>query len=83
MRLDTGVVRELRWQKEADGGYLPRGSVRLTVVDPDRGVWIDDLWFVPAGVLQSIQGLEGGTKFLRVFDSTAKALRAERRSIVP
>lgn len=73
MRLDTGVVRELHWHKEAEWAYVLQGKVRFTVVDADRGVWIDDLepgdlWFVPAGVPHSIQGLEGGTEFLLVFD---------------
>lgn len=73
MRLDAGVVRELHWHKEAEWAYVLEGKVRFTVVDPDRGVWIDDLapgdlWFVPAGVPHSIQGLEGGTEFLLVFD---------------
>ena len=73
MRLDTGVVRELHWHKEAEWAYVLQGKVRFTVVDPERGVWIDDLgpgdlWFAPAGVPHSIQGLEGGTEFLLVFD---------------
>ncbi|PZF78344.1 cupin [Aestuariivirga litoralis] len=73
MRLDAGVVRELHWHKEAEWAYVLQGRVRFTVVDPDRGVWIDDLgpgdlWFAPAGVPHSIQGLEGGTEFLLVFD---------------
>lgn len=76
MRLDTGVVRELHWHKEAEWAYVLQGRVRFTVVDPDRGWWVDDLgpgdlWFVPAGVPHSIQGLDGGTEFLLVFDDGA------------
>lgn len=73
MRLDSGVVRELHWHKEAEWAYVLQGKVRFTVVDAERGVWIDDLgpgdlWFAPAGIPHSIQGLEGGTEFLLVFD---------------
>ncbi|MBB6144457.1 oxalate decarboxylase [Silvibacterium bohemicum] len=73
MRLDSGVVRELHWHKEAEWAYILQGNVRLTVVDQDRNVCIEDLkpgdiWLVPAGVPHSIQGLEGGTEFLLVFD---------------
>jgi oxalate decarboxylase len=73
MRLDSGVVRELHWHKEGEWAYILQGKVRFTVVDPDYNVFVDDLeggdiWFVPAGVPHSIQGLEGGTEFLLVFD---------------
>jgi len=73
MRLDSGVVRELHWHKEAEWAYILQGKVRLTVVDENRTVTVDDLepgdvWLVPAGIPHSIQGLEGGTEFLLVFD---------------
>lgn len=73
MRLDSGVVRELHWHKEAEWAYILQGKARLTVVDENRKVWIDDLepgdiWLVPAGIPHSIQGLEGGCEFLLVFD---------------
>ncbi|WP_283813502.1 cupin domain-containing protein [Bradyrhizobium sp. Leo170] len=38
MRLDSGVVRELHWHKEAEWAYILQGNVRLTVVDEDRNV---------------------------------------------
>ena len=73
MRLGPGVVRELHWHKEAEWAYILKGDVRLTVVDSDRNVFIDDLkegdmWLVPAGIPHSIQGLADGTEFLLVFD---------------
>jgi oxalate decarboxylase len=73
MRLDSGVVRELHWHKEAEWAYILQGHVRFTVVDADRNVFVDDLkagdvWLVPAGIPHSIQGLEGGCEFLLVFD---------------
>lgn len=74
MRLGPGVVRELHWHKEAEWAYILQGNVRLTVVDENRGVFVDDLkegdmWLVPAGIPHSIQGLEGGCEFLLVFDN--------------
>jgi oxalate decarboxylase len=73
MRLDSGVVRELHWHKEAEWAYILQGNVRLTVVDADGNVVVDDLkpgdvWLIPAGIPHSIQGLEGGCEFLLVFD---------------
>lgn len=73
MRLDSGVVRELHWHKEAEWAYILQGNVRLTVVDSDRNVVVDDLkpgdlWLIPRGLPHSIQGLEGGCEFLLVFD---------------
>lgn len=73
MRLGPGVVRELHWHKEAEWAYILQGTVRLTTVDPDGNLSVDDLrpgdvWLVPAGIPHSIQGLEEGTEFLLVFD---------------
>ncbi len=73
MRLNPGVVRELHWHKEAEWAYILQGKARLTVVDAQRNVSIDDLepgdmWLVPAGVPHAIQGMEEGTEFLLVFD---------------
>jgi oxalate decarboxylase len=73
MRLGPGVVRELHWHKEAEWGYVLEGRCRVTVVDADRNVYIDDLkagdiWLFPSGIPHSIQGLEEGCEFLLVFD---------------
>jgi len=73
MRLGPGVVRELHWHKEAEWSYITEGKARLTVVDAQNSVYIDDLspgdmWLIPAGIPHSIQGLEEGTEFLLVFD---------------
>lgn len=73
MRLGPGVVRELHWHKEAEWAYILTGTVRLTTVDPDGNLSVDDLapgdvWLIPAGIPHSIQGLEEGTEFLLVFD---------------
>ena len=73
MRLGPGVARELHWHKEAEWAYITAGRARLTVVDAERRVFVDDLevgdvWLVPSGVPHSIQGLEEGTEFVLVFN---------------
>jgi oxalate decarboxylase len=74
MRLDAGVVREMHWHKEAEWGYVLEGRCRITVVDHEGSIYIDDLragdiWLFPAGIPHSIQGLEEGCEFLLVFDA--------------
>jgi oxalate decarboxylase len=49
------------------------GRARLTAVDAYGRNFIDDvgagdLWYFPAGIPHSIQGLDGGCEFLLVFD---------------
>ncbi|MDI7865038.1 cupin domain-containing protein [Rhizobiaceae bacterium n13] len=73
MRLGPGVVRELHWHKEAEWAYILQGTARLTVVDTDGNVSIQDLvpgdvWLVPTGIPHAIQGMAEGTEFLLVFD---------------
>lgn len=73
MRLGPGVVRELHWHKEAEWAYILSGTARLTVVDAEGNLSIDDLttgdmWLVPSGIPHAIQGMEDGTEFLLVFD---------------
>lgn len=73
MRLQPGGIRELHWHKEAEWAYMIAGKARVTAVDAEGRVFIDDvgvgdLWNFPAGIPHSIQGLEGGCEFLLVFD---------------
>jgi oxalate decarboxylase family bicupin protein len=74
MRLDSGVIRELHWHKEAEWAYVLDGEVRITALDYEGGSYIGDLkkgdlWYFPSGVPHSLQGLgENGTEFLLVFD---------------
>lgn len=73
MRLKPGGIRELHWHKEAEWAYMIAGKARITVVDTQGRVFIDDLgpgdlWNFPAGIPHSIQGLEDGCEFLLVFD---------------
>jgi oxalate decarboxylase len=73
MRLRPGGIREMHWHKEAEWQYMIAGSARVTAVDADGRNFIDDiptggLWYFPAGIPHSIQGLEDGCEFLLVFD---------------
>jgi oxalate decarboxylase len=76
MRLTPGAIRELHWHKEAEWAYMLAGRARITAVDQEGRNFIDDvgvgdLWYFPAGIPHSIQGLEQGCEFLLVFDDGA------------
>jgi oxalate decarboxylase len=74
MRLNAGGVRELHWHKAAEWSYMLYGTARITAVDAQGRDFVDDvgvgdLWYFPAGVPHSIQGLgPDGCEFLLVFD---------------
>jgi oxalate decarboxylase len=76
MRLTPGGIRELHWHKEAEWGYVIAGSCRVTLLDEEGRLFIDDvrvgdLWYFPAGLPHSIQAFEDGVEFLLVFDNGA------------
>jgi oxalate decarboxylase len=74
MRLNAGGVRELHWHKAAEWAYMLYGTARITAVDTQGrnfagDVGAGDLWYFPAGIPHSIQGLNpDGCEFLLVFD---------------
>jgi oxalate decarboxylase len=74
MRLAAGAYRELHWHTADEWAYMLYGNARVTVLNPDGTIFIDDvskgdLWFFPAGYPHSIQGLgPDGCEFLLVFD---------------
>ncbi|WP_438346894.1 oxalate decarboxylase family bicupin [Paenibacillus sp. FA6] len=73
MRLTPGGVRELHWHQQAEWAYMLLGRARITSVDQEGRNFIadvgpGDLWYFPAGIPHSIQGLEEGCEFLLVFD---------------
>jgi oxalate decarboxylase len=74
MRLTAGSFRELHWHTADEWSIMLYGNARVTVLNPDGTVFIDDvstgdLWYFPAGYPHSIQGLEpDGCEFLLVFD---------------
>jgi len=74
MRLTPGGIREMHWHTAAEWAYMLKGFARITAIDQDGRTFQDDvaegdLWFFPAGIPHSIQGLEpDGCEFLLVFD---------------
>jgi len=74
MRLKAGAVREMHWHAEAEWAYMLKGHARITAVDQHGHAFQDDvsegdLWYFPAGIPHSIQGLqEDGCEFLLAFD---------------
>ena len=74
MRLTAGSFRELHWHTADEWAIMLYGSARVTVLDPDGTIFIDDvgkndLWYFPAGFPHSIQGLgPDGCEFLLVFN---------------
>jgi oxalate decarboxylase len=74
MRLTAGGVRELHWHKAAEWALMLYGNARITAIDTTgRSAVADvtqgDLWYFPAGIPHSIQGLSpDGCEFLLVFD---------------
>ena len=74
MRLTPGGIRELHWHKEAEWAYVIAGGCRVSILDEEGRLFIDDvsvgdLWYFPAGLPHSIQALQDGVEFLLVFDS--------------
>lgn len=74
MRLKAGAIRELHFHKESEWAYMIKGGARITAVDQEYRTFVDDvfegdLWFFPAGIPHSIQGLaDDGCEFLLAFD---------------
>ena len=74
MRLDAGAIREMHWHKENEWSYMLKGQARITVVDQlgrtfQEDVEEGDLWYFPAGLPHSIQGIgKEGCEFLLAFD---------------
>jgi oxalate decarboxylase len=73
MLLEPGAIRELHWHGAAEWALMLAGTARITAVDADGRNFIadvgeGDLWFFPAGIPHSIQGLAKGCEFLLVFD---------------
>ncbi len=74
MRLTAGSFRELHWHTSNEWSIMLAGKARVTLMQTDGKMFVDDvqagdLWYFPAGLPHSIQGLEGdGCEFLLVFD---------------
>lgn len=74
MRLLSGAIREMHWHQASEWAYMLYGNARITCVDPQGRIYINDvkegdLWFFPSGYPHSIQGLgPDGCEFLLAFD---------------
>lgn len=74
MRLTAGSFRELHWHTSDEWAIMLTGNARVTVMDIDGKMFINDvaagdLWYFPAGLPHSIQGLgPDGCEFLLVFN---------------
>ncbi len=74
MRLTAGSFRELHWHLADEWAIMLTGKARVSLMQLDGKMAINDveagdLWYFPAGLPHSIQGLEGdGCEFLLVFN---------------
>jgi oxalate decarboxylase len=75
MRLGPGGVRELHWHQQAEWAVMTYGNCRVTILDQDgrpqvADVKEGDLWYFPAGLPHSLQGLgPDGAEFVLAFDN--------------
>ncbi len=74
MRLGPGGIRELHWHQQAEWAVMTYGHCRVTAVDQNGHAFVDDvqagdLWYFPAGVPHSLQGIgPDGCEFVIAFD---------------
>src|ERR1700692_1582108 len=74
MRLTSGGIREMHWHQFAEWAYMTYGTCRITTLDELGRPYIadvkeGDLWYFPAGLPHSLQGLgPDGCEFLICFD---------------
>ncbi len=74
MKLNAGGIREMHWHAADEWSLMLSGSCRLTAIDFDGNPYVKDvkagdLWYFPAGIPHSLQGLgPDGCEFLLVFD---------------
>lgn len=75
MRLAAGGIREMHWHQQAEWAFMTNGKCRITTLDDQGRPSIDDvgpgdLWYFPAGLPHSLQGLgPDGAEFLLAFDN--------------
>src|ERR1700692_1739148 len=75
MRLDAGGVRELHWHQQAEWAVMTYGHCRVTCLDAKGRPYVadvtaGDLWYFPAGLPHSLQGLgPDGCEFVLCFDN--------------
>ena len=74
MRLGPGGVRELHWHQQAEWAVMTYGICRVTILDQNgrpqvADVKEGDLWYFPAGLPHSLQGLGRWCEFVIAFDN--------------
>src|ERR1700682_2183891 len=75
MRLAENGIRELHWHQQAEWAIMLEGNCRITTLDEDGRPQVGDvkngdLWYFPAGLPHSLQGLGAtGAEFLLAFDN--------------
>ena len=79
MRLSAGGIRELHWHQQAEWSIMTYGRCRVTVLDAKGRPYVadvkqGDLWYFPAGLPHSLQGLgPDGCEFVLAFDNGASS----------
>ena len=79
MYLEAGGIRELHWHQTAEWAIMTRGACRITTLSREglpsvEDVFEGDLWFFPAGLPHSLQGLgPDGAEFVLAFDDGAQS----------
>jgi oxalate decarboxylase len=74
MRLTAGSFRELHWHTADEWAYMLYGNTRVSLLNADGTIFVGDvgkadLWYFPAGLPHSIQGLgPDGSEFMLVFN---------------
>ena len=74
MRLGAGGIREMHWHLASEWAYMTNGQCRITELDQNGHAYVQDveagdLWFFPAGMPHSLQGIgTDGCEFLIAFD---------------
>ncbi len=74
MRLTRGGIREMHWHLFAEWAFVTKGMCRITTIDQFGRANVEDvreggLWYFPAGLPHSLQGVgEDGCEFVICFD---------------
>jgi oxalate decarboxylase len=79
MYLEPGGIRELHWHQTGEWAIMTQGKCRVTTLSRDgmpsvEDVFKEDLWFFPAGLPHSLQGVgPDGAEFVIVFDDGSQS----------
>jgi oxalate decarboxylase len=74
MRLTRGGIREMHWHLFAEWAFVTKGVCRITTIDQFGRPNVEDvneggLWYFPAGLPHSLQGVgDDGCEFVICFD---------------